>query len=599
MNPPENDKASPAWLIRSDRLTGALAILLAMMSIGFAIALLSLNRLQADVLREVARTRAARVAVYTLLQASVDAETGQRGFLLTGDETFLAPYEGARAAAQAQLTTLRGLSEERPILLGQVDSAERLAASAFENLAATITSYRAGALPPSELRMSLRASKAHMDALRAEVADMLGLVEGLVDAARASERTTREVLYWLGGVLALMTLAAAILALFALRRERRAWTAALTALSQANAAAEEARAAAAASDLAKTRFLAVASHDMRQPLHALTLYLSALERRVESSEARDIVAKMERATRSMVGMFATLLDLARVQAGVVQPDVTEFALQDVLDRIGAEHPDGVYEAPPTSLAIRSDPLLLERILRNLVVNAMKHGGGKTWIEIEARDGYADIAVRDQGPGIAAADRERIFDEFVRLEGRGGEGLGLGLAIVRKIADLLDVHIRVESEPGQGARFVVRAPLAGNASTAAAPTPTPTVTLTGASVIVMDDDALAREAIANALRDFGADVCACANEAELDALLDRGLRPGLLVLDLRIDGEMRGVDIANRARARLDPPPPAIIVTGDTAADTLADLRASGHAWLIKPVDPAVLGAAAAEQLHAA
>jgi CheY-like chemotaxis protein len=190
----------------------------------------------------------------------------------------------------------------------------------------------------------------------------------------------------------------------------------------------------------------------------------------------------------------------------------------------------------------------------------------------------------------------VFEEFVRLD-RGGksEGLGLGLAIVRRVSQLLGVELRLESAPGQGARFSLRLPLA------AAPDAKARAgagdSLRGVPVLVMDDEPLAREAMTATLSDLGAQVRACANGEDVAAALDQGFTPRLLLMDLRVDGELSGIAIANSARARIDPPPRAIIITGDTGPDALAALRASGHAWLIKPVDPRDLSAAAAAQLQ--
>ena len=434
---------------------------------------------------------------------------------------------------------------------------------------------------------TLQRSDALRAALRDAIQDLLAGVNALNDAARDAEGRTRASLDRLAIALGLLALIGATLAIFALRREREQWR-------LAHAAAEEARAAAAASDLAKSRFLAVASHDMRQPLHALTLYLNALERRVEGAEARDILTKMDRATQSMVGMFSMLLDLARVQAGVVTPEIVDAPLQDVIDRILAGSATGKVEAAPTRLAVRTDPLLLERILSNLVVNALKHGGGKARISARAEDGAALIEVADDGPGIPLGDQERIFEEFVRLEGRG-DGLGLGLAIVKGIAGLLGIAVDLDSAPGQGTRFRLRLPLAG-AARALAQTSIADQSLHEAPVLVMDDDPLAREAMAATLRDLGAEVRACRDGEAVAAALDQGYRPRLLLLDLRIDGDLQGIEVANSACARLGDAARAIIVTGDTGPEALAALRASGHAFHIKPVDPRDLSAAAAAQL---
>jgi signal transduction histidine kinase/ActR/RegA family two-component response regulator len=527
------------------------------------------------------------------MQASVDTETGQRGFLLTNDARFLEPYESGRATAVAQIERLRELTGDDADLSERVGRAREHLDRALGSLATPLGRTQS----PSELRRTLDVSKAHMDALRTEVAALLRAVEQKVDHARALERRNTDTLYLIGGLLAVLTLLAVALTVWALRWERKSWRAAYAALSEANEAAENAHQRAHASDLAKTRFLAVASHDMRQPLHALTLYLSALERRVEGAEARDIIKKMDRATQSMVGMFSTLLDLARIQAGVVKAEPTNVRLQDVIDRIVAEHPDSVVEAAPTMLAAHTDPLLLERLLRNLVSNAIKHGGGHTRINVVETDGEVEVSVADDGPGIKPEDHERIFEEFARGE-RRADGLGLGLAIVSRIADMLDTTIRLVSAPGEGACFIVRMPAAEIEDAQALPAED-TRTLEGASILVVDDDTLAREAVAGMLSDFGADVRAAEDEATAASAIDEGFAPRLLVMDLRIGGELAGVDIAQRLRDRVAPAPNIIIVTGDTGPEAMSQLQAAGFQWLIKPVHPPELSRAAAAQLSAA
>src|SRR6185312_8410287 len=204
-----------------------------------------------------------------------------------------------------------------------------------------------------------------------------------------------------------------------------------------------------------------------------------------------------------------------------------------------------------------------------------------------------------GPGIALEDQGRIFDEFVRLEGKGAsEGLGLGLAIVQRIADLLDLSVSVQSTPQGGSTFSVLAPM-GVSTPENAHIPSAQAQLHGERVLLVDDDPHALEAITAVVRDLGAEVRPCSREEDAQAALNEGFRPDLIVMDLRIDGKLRGVDIANRLRQRLNPPPPAIIVTGDTAADTLAFLNASGFPWLIKPVEPATLMQTIARQLQRA
>lgn len=557
-------------------LTGAIGIVSIIVLVLAAILWTSerLNRREVDVVTQV---RSARTELIQASQAQNDAEALAARYVATHARDLLNEFQQAKIETREHLNSLHRIVSDDADALSGVARIETLVEQRFGILDAEVATRRS----------TLASDQAVYVAFRRETASLFEVLNSRIDAARAAEDRARIQLDIIAIALAALTLVASALAIFALRREREQWR-------LAQQATEEARAKAAASDLAKSRFLAVASHDMRQPLHALTLYLSALERRVESEEARDIIKKMDRATQSMVGMFSMLLDLARVQAGVITPEPTDVSLQDVIDGLVAENPSGKVDAK-SALTVHTDPTLLQRILANLINNAMKHGGGKAELTTRAESGYAFIDVADNGPGIPLEDQERIFEEFVRLEGRG-EGLGLGLAIVKRLTDLLGIELTLKSAPGQGTRFTLKLPLATSEGVRREDHGKEGA-LRGVRVIVMDDEQLAREAMAATLEDLGADVRACANGEQVFAELDNGFTPRLLLLDLRIDGAWRGIDVAHRAVATVKPPPRAIIVTGDTGPEALAALRASGHAWLIKPVDRNDLLAAAAAQLQ--
>ena len=206
-----------------------------------------------------------------------------------------------------------------------------------------------------------------------------------------------------------------------------------------------------------SRFLTAIGHDMRQPLHALLLYLSALDRRVHDPDARDVLGKADRAAQSLAGMIESLIQLARLDAGKVEADLEKVSLQSLFDDLVAHAPETKADATP--LYVHSDPALLETIMHQLIANAATHGGGASHISAVETHGVVEIHVRDSGPGIAASDHERIFKEFVRLDGASQGGLGVGLAVASKIAGILKHDLEVKSAPGEGATFIVRAPRA--------------------------------------------------------------------------------------------------------------------------------------------
>jgi signal transduction histidine kinase len=206
-----------------------------------------------------------------------------------------------------------------------------------------------------------------------------------------------------------------------------------------------------------SRFLTAIGHDMRQPLHALLLYLSALDRRVHDPDARDVLGKADRAAQSLAGMIESLIQLARLDAGKVEADIEKVSLQSLFDDLVTHAPE--TKADATALYVHSDPALLETIMHQLIANAATHGGGASHISAVETHGAVEIHVRDSGPGIAADDQERIFKEFVRLDGASQGGLGVGLAVASKLAGILKHDLEVKSVPGEGATFIVRAPRA--------------------------------------------------------------------------------------------------------------------------------------------
>ncbi len=230
--------------------------------------------------------------------------------------------------------------------------------------------------------------------------------------------------------------------------------------------AESARAAAESANRAKSQFLAAASHDLRQPLHAIGLFAAALAAKAREPEVAPLIANIHSSIEALEGLFAQLLDLSRLEAGALHPQLADVALDPMLARICADFaPQAdahglVLHAPRTSATVVTDPVLLERILRNLIANALRYTRrGGVIVGARRRAGGIRIDVVDTGVGIAAADQSRIFEEFVQLgpaphRHASGRGLGLGLAIVRRLCALLDHRLDVASAPGAGSRFSV-------------------------------------------------------------------------------------------------------------------------------------------------
>ena len=348
---------------------------------------------------------------------------------------------------------------------------------------------------------------------------------------------------------------------------------------------------------AKSRFLAASSHDLRQPLHTLSLYSAALKLQAPNGATGEIAGHIDTALASLSALVNSLLDISKLDAGAVQPELRCTGLKALIERIEADYRPVARErglefrVAAADVQVRTDPVLLESLLRNLVDNAFKYtaAGGVT-LAAEPDERTVRITVRDTGAGIPADERERIFEEFYQIgnpERDRSHGLGLGLAIVRRLAQLLGLEVELESEPGRGSSFAVTMPraLEGDAETRApaAPVAEKSGTLDGARVLVIDDEPEVRTGMRTLLEQLGCRVAVCGGYAEAERLLDeRALEVDVIVADFRLRQHENGIDTVRRLRARLGKVP-ALLVSGDTAPERLREAQSSGLPLLHKPV----------------
>ena len=293
----------------------------------------------------------------------------------------------------------------------------------------------------------------------------------------------------------------------------------------------------------------------------------------------------------------SLLDISKLDAGAVRPEPQRMSVKVLIERIEADYRPVAREkglefrVAPVDVEVRSDPVLLGRVVRNLVDNAFKYTrAGSVTLSAELDETTVRIAVRDTGPGIPESERERIFEEFYQVgnpERDRAEGLGLGLAIVRRLARLLGLRLKLKSEPGRGSTFSVRLarlPAAnGMATEPAAAVATEAAALEGAHVLVIEDEPAGRIGMRSLLELWGCHVAACGGVVEAERLLDEyALDVDLIVADFRLRQHENGIDTVRRLRARLGDVP-ALLVTGDTAPERLREAQASGLPLLHKPV----------------
>ena len=363
------------------------------------------------------------------------------------------------------------------------------------------------------------------------------------------------------------------------------------------------KAAAERSDLEKSRFLAAASHDLRQPVHAVNLFLGLLANEPLSRHGRYLVDNITSALSAMGHLFDALLNLSRLDAGVIEPRFGTFKLQPLLDQLKTEYAPQAGEqgirlrVRPSAACVRSDPVLLERMLRNLISNAIVHSaGGRVLVGCRRAGSNVRIEVWDNGSGIPQAEQERIFWEFHQLrnpERDRSKGLGLGLAIVRRTARLLGHELALRSEAGRSTVFTVTVPLSDSAGAglpAAAdgrPSQAPAAEdgLRGKLALLVDDDAQNLAGLSMLFESWGCRVIAeTSGKALFERVLPLAERPSLIVTDYRLREYETGIHVIERLREEYnDPDLPALLVSGDTDPARLTEAAARGVPLLHKPV----------------
>lgn len=362
-------------------------------------------------------------------------------------------------------------------------------------------------------------------------------------------------------------------------------------LTQENLRAEAARRQAEEANSAKTRFLAAASHDLRQPLQAMTLFTHAVAQEVEAGHAPDAVlaGNLQSSCESLEALLDSLLDLSRVEAGALKPEIRAVPLQPLFDRIHREFADQAAAkelrlcVAYTRRVVRSDPAMLERMLRNLTANALRYTEkGGILIGCRQRGGRVRIEVRDSGIGIPDAARAEIFREFHQLgnpERDRRKGLGLGLSIVNALAQRLDHGIDVRSAPGRGSVFAIELAAGTLAPEATSAKPELPDRLRGQLLAVIDDEAMIREATSCLLGGWG---CAVVAGEDADKVLAQAgdRMPAAILADWRLREGRLGTDEVARIRAHFGHAIPALLITGDTAPDAARDM---GFRVIRKPV----------------
>lgn len=370
-------------------------------------------------------------------------------------------------------------------------------------------------------------------------------------------------------------------------------------LQAANRQLEEARAEAERANQAKSRFLAAAAHDLRQPLQSMFLFASSLHRFVGDRRGIDALVRIERGLDILKGMLDGLLDLSRLDISVIEPNVTVVALRPMLDdivvgyrRIAASKGIDLRCGGDGDVMVLTDQTLLGRMIRNLVENALRYTDrGRVVLSIQDLGDTVRIAVEDTGIGIAPDQLERIFEEFHQVgnpERDKTRGLGLGLAIVQRLSAILGHPVEVRSQPGLGSTFAIDVPRA-EAAAAAETEPTAKIVPSdgppGREVVVIDDDPMVLLALSTILELWGYRVIMAGSKDDALGQVRTRAPPHLIVADYRLRDGQVGTDAIRGIRACCGADVPSVVLTGETGKECMADAESLGALVLHKPVTP--------------
>ena len=347
----------------------------------------------------------------------------------------------------------------------------------------------------------------------------------------------------------------------------------------------------------KSRFLAAASHDLRQPLHAMTLFVSALSRRLGEGEAAELVGNIDSSLRSLRAMIDTLLDISKIDAGLIKPNLAPMSLAELFEALRpgfsatARDRRLEFRVAPTSAKIVADRTLVELALRNLLANAFKFTrSGGVLLGCRRRRGEIGIVVADTGVGVAPDRAERVFEEFHRdrMTATGpNEGIGLGLAIARRVAALMGGRVSLRSRPGKGSVFTLWLREAASAPRPEGRAEIQGESLAGRRILILDDDPLCAAAMKQEFLDHGAVVASAASISAARASIDATGMPEALVVDYDLREGPTGLQFVETLRAR-GAEASVVMISGSTDVEAVAALRGSGLPWLTKPVDPRTL-----------
>jgi len=355
---------------------------------------------------------------------------------------------------------------------------------------------------------------------------------------------------------------------------------------------------------AKTKFLASANHDLRQPVHALSLLSFALKDELNSDHGRAVYSQLDQTVSNLNNLLESLLDLSQLESGAVKIQNSYIDLVEISEQLKSEflslcNKKGLsFNVRSVNKTVKTDHTLLMRLLRNILSNAVRYTEhGRILLSFRVQGDQVAIQVWDTGVGINPVDQDNVFREFYQAcdkSRKSEEGLGLGLSICQKISSLLDLKIDLSSTPGKGTVFTVWVPLASRPISMVKPDPQTAaladdVDLSGQHILVIDDDLIGLSALSGVLTLFGAETTLAQSSQRAMELATEMATIDLIISDFRLSEDANGVDLIREVRVfKSDQSIPALIVTGDTEASVLEKISSSGIDYIHKPVRASVL-----------
>lgn len=363
----------------------------------------------------------------------------------------------------------------------------------------------------------------------------------------------------------------------------------------------EAKQEAEQANLSKTKFLAAVSHDLLQPLNAARLFTGALEEQPLTEPLQQLVSSISYSLMGVESLISTLVDISKLDAGVIQPDLSVFALNDLLDNLATEYLQVArsenlrFRYVPCRLDVQTDFNLLARILRNLLTNAVSYTakGGRVLLGARRLKNSVVVQVLDTGPGIPAHHLEKIFQEFQRLDQatqpHRDQGLGLGLAIVDRMAKMLGLTVRVRSCPQRGSAFSVEIPLASDKAPGPVALPSLEASawpLESPCAWILDNDLAICEGMESLLNSWGCATKAAQDSEGLDALVAASTAlPDVLIVDYHLGQDRSGLRLAEDLQKRLRASLPVLVITANHTHTLKAEIKKQGYLLLYKPIQP--------------